>query len=163
VKGHEEHTIDRRLHFGPNLVAARDDGAVIAKDDDDRLVATLVEGSEVPVEISMARGVEEPRMDGWTFPRDLTKVPSDAVTLRSRIASGLLVHGVALSSSAPERISARLPSRGRRMLRRLRRSGDDRFIIEIGGQQGSSEVLVTRSGSELRVEFTRTATPETPH
>jgi hypothetical protein len=162
VEGDEEHTIDRRLHFGPNLVASRDDGAVVAKDDDDRLVATLVEGSEVPVEISTARGVEEPRMDGWTFPRDLTKVPCDAVTLRSRIANGLLVHGVALSSSAPERISARLPSRGRRLLRRLRRSGDDRFIVEIGGQQGSSEVRVTRSGSELSVESTRTATPEAP-
>lgn len=55
-------------------------------------------------------------MDGWTFPRDLMKVPSDAVTLRSRMAIE-----------------------------------DDRIIIEIRGEQGSSEVSVTQSGTALSV------------
>ena len=91
-------------------------------------------------------------MDGWTFPRDLTKVPSDAVTLRARIASGLLVHGVALTSSVPERVAARPTSRARRILQRVRRTDDDRFIIEISGKQGTSEIHVTRSGTELSIE-----------
>jgi hypothetical protein len=152
VEADEEHTIDRRLHFGPDLVAQKSNGAILARDEDDQVLATLVEGSEVPVESSLTRGVVEPRMDGWTFPRDLTKVPSDAVTLRSTIASGLLVHGIALTSSVPERVAARRPSRVRRLLQRVRGAEDDRIIVEISGKQGSSEVRVTRSGSELSVE-----------
>ena len=108
---------------------------MVVKDEDGRLVATMLEGSEAPVEISLARGVEEPRMDGWTFPRDLVKVPSDAVTLRSTIASGLLVHGVAVSPSVPERVAAR--------------TEDDRIVVEIDGEQGRSEVRVAQAGTEL--------------
>jgi Heparinase II/III-like protein/Heparinase II/III N-terminus len=159
VEADEVHTIDRRLHFGPDLVAGNSNGAIVAKDEDDDVLATLVEGSDVPVEISLARGVEEPRLDGWTFPRDLTKVPSDAVTLRSRITSGILVHGVALTASVPARVSARRPSRARRLLRRVRRAGDDRFIIEISGKQGSSEIRVTQSGRDLIVESVDPARP----
>jgi Heparinase II/III-like protein/Heparinase II/III N-terminus len=152
VEADDEHMIDRRLHFGPDLVASKSDGVIVAWDEDDEVLATLVDRSETPVEISLVRGVEEPRMDGWTFPRDLTKVPSDAVTLRARIASGLLVHGVALTPSVPERVAARPPSRARRLLQRVRRADDDRFIIEISGKQGTSEIRVTRSGTELSVE-----------
>jgi hypothetical protein len=151
VETDEEHTIDRRLHFGPDLVAAKSNGAIVAKDEDDRVLATLVEGSETPVEISLARGVEEPRLDGWTFPRDLTKVPSDAVTLRSTIASGLLVHGIALTSNVPDRVAAIRPSRVRRLLRRVRRA-EDEITIEVSGKHGSSGVRVTRSGTRLSVE-----------
>ena len=136
VEAEEEHTIDRRLHFGPELVAAQSADAVIAEDEDGRLLATLFDASEVPVEISLARGEEEPRMDGWTFPRDLTKVPSDAVTLRSRIASGLLIHGLALTSSVPDRVAAR--------------SEGDRMVIEVTGPHGRSEVSVAPS-TELSV------------
>jgi heparinase II/III-like protein len=152
VEALRPHTIDRRLHFGPDLVASRSDGTVVAKDVDGHLVATLLEGSEVQGEISMARGVEEPRMDGWTFPRDLTKVPSDTVTLRARMASGLLLHGIALTPGAPERIAARNQPRWRRLLQRLRGAEEEPIIVEIAGEQGSSEVRVTRSGGELRVE-----------
>jgi hypothetical protein len=116
VEAEEEHTIDRRLHFGPELVAAKSDGTVVANDDEGTLVATLFDASEDPVEISLARGVEEPRMDAWTFPRDLMKVPSDAVTLRSRMAAGLLIHGIALTSSVPEGVGVRIE--------------DDRIIID---------------------------------
>jgi hypothetical protein len=135
VTAEEEHTIDRRLHFGHELVATKTEDGVVVKDEDGRLVATMLEGSEAPVEISLARGVEEPRMDGWTFPRDLVKVPSDAVTLRSTIASGLLVHGVAVSPSVPERVAAR--------------TEDDRIVVEIDGEQGRSEVRVAQAGTEL--------------
>jgi hypothetical protein len=128
VKAEDEHTIDRRLHFGPDLVATHSDSKVIATDKDGQVIATLFDASEVPVKINMARGVEEPRMDGWTFPRDLTKVPSDAVTLRSEMSSGLLVHGLALASSVPERVTAR--AEGRRM------------VVEVVGVDGSSEVAV---------------------
>jgi hypothetical protein len=76
-------------------------------------------------------------MDGWTFPRDLMKVPSDDVTLRSRMATGLLIHGVALTSSVPEGVGVRIE--------------DDRIIIEIPGEQSSSEVSVTQSGTTLSV------------
>jgi hypothetical protein len=137
VEAEEEHTIDRRLHFGPDLVASKSEGRIVAEDQDGRQLASLFDASEVPVEISMARGVEEPRMDGWTFPRDLTKVPSDAVTLRCRIATGLLTHGIALTSSLPEGVAAR--------------AEDDRIVIEIDGEQGSSEVRVAQSGTELSV------------
>jgi hypothetical protein len=82
-------------------------------------------------------------MDGWTFPRDLMKVPSDAATLRCRIAAGLLVHGLALASSVPERVAAR--------------AEDDRMIIEISRQQESSEVQVGQSGTELSVATLRAA------
>ena len=80
---------------------------------------------------------EEPRMDGWTFPRDLMAVPSDSATLRCRIATGLLVHGLALTPSVPERVAARRE--------------DDRMVIEISGEQDRSEVQVGQSGTELSV------------
>jgi hypothetical protein len=76
-------------------------------------------------------------MDGWTFPSDLTKVPSDAVTLRCTMASGLLIHGVALGSRVPESVTAR--AEGRRM------------IIEVVGAEGSYEVAVAPS-PELSVD-----------
>jgi heparinase II/III-like protein len=137
VEAEDEHTIDRRLHFGPDLIATKTDSGIVAKSEDGEVVATLFEASEIPVETSMARGVEEPRMDGWTFPRDLMAVPSDTATLRCTIAAGLLVHGLALTPSVPERVAAR--------------AEDDRMIIEIGGEQGSSEVQVGQSGTELSV------------
>ena len=137
VEAREEHTIDRRLHFGPDLVAEKSGDGVVAKDENGELVATLVEASEIPVEISLARGVEEPRMDGWTFPRDLMAVPSDTATLRCRMATGLLVHGLALTPTVPERVAAR--------------ADDDRMVIQISGEQDSSEVQVGQSGTELSV------------
>jgi hypothetical protein len=137
VEAEDEHTIDRRLHFGPDLVAEKSDDGVIAKGEDGELVATLFDASGIPVEISLARGVEEPRMDGWTFPRDLMAVPSDTATLRCRITAGVLVHGLALTPSAPERVAARRE--------------DDRMVIEIIGEQDSSEVQVGQSGTELSV------------
>jgi heparinase II/III-like protein len=139
VESDEEHTIDRRFHFGPDLVATRSGDRVVAKAEG-VLVATLFDASEVPVEISLARGVEEPRMDGWTFPRDNTKVPSDAVTLRSRLASGLLVHGLALGPVHPLKVAAR--------------AEDGRLVVGFSGEQGTSELRVTRSGSELDVAST---------
>jgi Heparinase II/III-like protein/Heparinase II/III N-terminus len=147
VEGNRKHTIDRRLHFGPDLIAAESDGAVVARDDQGRVIATLIEASEDPAEISVARGVEEPRMDGWTFPRDLTKVPSDAVTLRTRLASGLLLHGVATSSTVPQRLAAR-DARPRRRPWRRRRPEAERFVVEID----DSKLKVTRSGTQLNVE-----------
>jgi hypothetical protein len=146
-----KHTIDRRLHFGPDLLASESAGTVVAKDGEGRVVATLIDGSEDAVEISLARGVEEPRMDGWTFPRDLTKVPSDAVTLRTRMASGLLLHAVVTGEEVPERIAAR-DARPRRGFWRRRRSGEDRFIIEIDGSSEGPELRVTRTGAELSIE-----------
>jgi Heparinase II/III-like protein/Heparinase II/III N-terminus len=140
VEAEEEHTIDRRLHFGPELVATQTEAGIVAKADGEP-VATLIEASEVPVEINLARGIEEPRMDGWTFPRDNTKVPSDAVTLRSRIASGLLVHGIALTPGVPLRVAARAKA--------------DQMLIEIGGDQDTSEIQVSQSGTELRVASVR--------
>jgi hypothetical protein len=131
IRAEEEHTIDRRLHFGPDLVAEKGDGVVVARDEDGTVIATLFDASEVPVEIGLARGVEEPRMDGWTFPSDLTKVPSDAVTLRSRMAGGLLIHGLAIGGGVPERVMAR--EEGRRLL------------IEVIGAEGSSEVVIAPS------------------
>jgi Heparinase II/III-like protein len=148
VEAIRPHTIDRRLHFGPDLVAARTDGVVVASDQKGRPLATLIEASREPVEISLARGVEEPRMDGWTFPRDLTKVPSDAVTLRTRVASGLLVHVIVLTEAVPERIAARRPRRRRRLLRRLRRGEDEGITVEIG----NVELQVTQSGRHLMIE-----------
>ena len=136
VKSGQEHTIDRRLHFGPELAATKTGSGIVAKADD-TLVATLFDSSEVPVEIGLARGVEEPRMDGWTFPRDNTKVPSDTATLRSKLASGLLVHGIALTPTLPHTVAARVD--------------DDRITVEIGGDQGMSEVQVAQSGTELSV------------
>ena len=80
-------------------------------------------------------------MDGWTFPSDLTKVPSDAVTLRSRMAGGILIHGLALGGSeVPERVTAR--GEGRRM------------VIEVVGSEGSSEVVIAPS-SELSIATAR--------
>jgi hypothetical protein len=137
VEADEEHTIDRRLHFGPELVAAKREGAVVAQDEDGKLLATLFDASEGSVEISIARGVEEPRMDGWTFPRDLMKVPSDAVTLRSRMATGMLIHGIALTSSASKDVTARME--------------DDRMIVEIHEEQGGSEISIAQAGTELSV------------
>jgi Heparinase II/III-like protein/Heparinase II/III N-terminus len=142
LQAEEEHTIDRRLHFGPELIASESDGTVVAKDEDGRLLATLFDASEVPVEIDLARGVEQPRMDGWTFPRDLVKVPSDAATLRCTMASGLLIHGIALTPSLPERVTARVEGDG--------------MVIEIIGEGGSSEVSVAQS-TELRVASARPA------
>jgi hypothetical protein len=140
VRAEQEHTIDRRLHFGPELAATRTDAGIVAKADDEP-VATLIEASGIPVEITLARGVEEPRMDGWTFPRDNTKVPSDAVTLRSRIASGLLVHGIALTPSIPKSVAAR--------------TEQGQMLIEIGGDQGTSEIRVAQLGTELHVASVR--------
>jgi Heparinase II/III-like protein len=137
VEAAEEQTIDRRLHFGPDLVAEKIEDGVVAKGEDGEIAATLFEASETPVEITLARGVEEPRLDGWTFPRDLTAVPSDAVTLRCRIAAGLLVHGLALTPSVPERVAAR--------------AEDDRMVIGISGEQDSSQLQVGQSGTELSV------------
>jgi hypothetical protein len=137
VEAEEEHTIDRRLHFGPDLIAEKSDDGVVAKGEDGELVATLFDASGISVEISLARGVEEPRMDGWTFPRDLKAVPSDTATLRCRISTGLLVHGLAMTPSVPERVAARRE--------------DDRMVIEISGEQDSSEVQVGQSGTELSV------------
>jgi hypothetical protein len=151
VEAEEEHTIDRRLHFGPDLVASESDGAVVAKDEQGRVIATLLEGSEPRTEITMARGVEEPRLDGWTFPRDLTKVPSDTVTLRTRLATGLLIHGIALISNAPTRIAARGPSRVQRLVQRVRRAENSHFLVEIDGKGGSSELRVSQSETNLRV------------
>jgi hypothetical protein len=152
VEARGEHTIDRRLHFGPDLRASKSDGGVVAKDEEGRAIATLFDASDVPVEISLARGVEEPRMDGWTFPRDLTKVPSDAVTLRSTISSGFLVHGVATTAEAPRRVTVREPRSLRRRLRRRRSGEDDQFIIGINGERGGSELRVSRMRAELAVE-----------
>jgi hypothetical protein len=137
VRSEEEHTIDRRLHFGPDLVAARTESEIVAKGADDRPVATLFDASEVPVEITLARGVEEPRMDGWTFPRDNTKVPSDAATLRANLSSGLLVHGIALTPDVPEKVAAR--------------EENGQTIVEIRNDEGTSEVRVSSSGTELSV------------
>jgi hypothetical protein len=137
LQAEDEHVVDRRLHFGPDLVAEQNEGRVVARDEDGREIATLFDASQLSVEISMARGVEEPRMDGWTFPSDLTKVPSDAVTLRCTMASGLLIHGVALGSRVPESVTAR--AEGRRM------------IIEVVGAEGSYEVAVAPS-PELSVD-----------
>ena len=64
VEAEEEHTIDRRLHFGPDLVAEKSEDGVVAKGEGGELVATLFDASWIPVEISLARGVEEPRLDG---------------------------------------------------------------------------------------------------
>ncbi len=147
VEALRPHTIDRRLHFGPDLHAARAGGVVVASDEDGRRLATLIEASDGPVEITMARGVEEPRMDGWTFPRDLTRVPSDTVTMRTRIASGLLVHAIALTDLVPERMAARRPRRRGRLLRRFRRGEEDGFAVEIG----DVELRVTRSGRDLAI------------
>lgn len=152
VDAEQEHTIDRRLHFGPDLVASESDRAIVARGEDERVIATLIEGSEAPVEISSARGIEEPRMDGWTFPRDLTKVPSDVVTLRSRLATGLLIHGIATGSSVPSTVSARTaPRYWWRALRRRPVEGDP-IVVEINGEQGGSEVRVFQSGTQLSVE-----------
>jgi Heparinase II/III-like protein/Heparinase II/III N-terminus len=137
VQAEEEHVVDRRLHFGPELVAEQSGGRVEAKDEEGHVIATLFEASPVPTEISMARGVEEPRMDGWTFPSDLTKEPSDTVTLRCTMASGLLIHGLALASNVPEGVTAR--AEGRRM------------IIEVVGAEGRYEVTVAPS-PELSVD-----------
>jgi Heparinase II/III-like protein/Heparinase II/III N-terminus len=137
VEAEEEHTIDRRLHFGPELVAEKTDGRVVARDEGGRPLATLFDTSEDAVEISLARGIEEPRMDGWTFPSDLVKVPSDAVTLRSRMASGVLIHGIALTPDVPERVTAR--------------AEDDGMRVEGVGEQGSFEVGLAQSGTELSI------------
>lgn len=45
--------------------------------------------------------------------------------------------GIALTSSVPEGVGVRIE--------------DDRIIIEIPGEQGSSELSVTQSGTELSV------------
>jgi len=131
VWAEDEHVVDRRLHFGPELVAERSEDGVVARGDQGEVIATLFDASEVSVEIGLARGAEEPRMDGWTFPSDLTKVPSDAVTLRSKMAGGVLVHGLALRANVPERVTVR--AEGRRM------------IIDVVGADGSSEVVVAPS------------------
>jgi hypothetical protein len=137
LKAEDEHVVDRRLHFGPDLVAEQSGGTVVAKDEDGRVIATLFDASGISVETSVARGVEEPRMDGWTFPSDLTKVPSDVVTLRSTLASGLLIHGLALSSSVPESVTARADGR--------------QMVVEVVGTEGSYEVAIAPS-PELSVD-----------
>jgi hypothetical protein len=131
-----EHTIDRRLHFGPELVAAVSGSEVVASADGSP-VAALFEASAVPVEVTLARGEVEPRMDGWTFPRDNTKVASDAVTLRSRLASGTLVHGVAVGHGVPDAVTVRVE--------------EGLVTVEIS-RNGSVEGLrVSRSERELEV------------
>jgi hypothetical protein len=152
VDAKREHVIDRRLHFGPDLHASKGEGKIVAKDEGGGVIATLFDASDVPVEISLARGVEEPRMDGWTFPRDLTKVPSDAVTLRSTISRGVLLHGVATTADLPQRVTVRETRPLRRRLRRRRREEDDQFIIGIHGERGGSQLRVTRMRAELTVE-----------
>jgi Heparinase II/III-like protein/Heparinase II/III N-terminus len=151
VEARKNHTIDRRLHFGPDLVASESGDVVVARNAEGHVIATLIEGSDADVEVSSARGVEEPRMDGWTFPRDLTRVPSDAVTLRTRIVSGLLVHAITLTPEPPERIAARAARRSRWRDWR-RRLDDDPIAVEVHGERGGSEVRVSRSGTKLSVE-----------
>jgi Heparinase II/III-like protein/Heparinase II/III N-terminus len=131
-----EHTIDRRLHFGPELVAAVSGSEVVARADGNP-VAALFEASEVPVEVTLARGEVEPRMDGWTFPRDNTKVPSDAVTLRTRLASGTLVHGVAVGRGAPDAVTVKVE--------------EGLVIVEISRDGNRERLRVSRSDRELDV------------
>jgi hypothetical protein len=59
------------------------------------------------------------------------------VTLRSKTASGLLIHGLAIGSSVPDRVTAR--TEGRQM------------VIEIAGAEDSYEVVVAPS-PELSVD-----------
>ena len=127
----DEHVVDRRLHFGPELAAGWDEESIVARSEEGDVIATLFDASEVPVEMTVARGVEEPRMDGWTFPSDLTRVPSDAVTLRSTMAGGVLTHGLALAASVPERVTVRAEGR--------------QLVIEVVRDEGDAELIVAPS------------------
>jgi Heparinase II/III-like protein/Heparinase II/III N-terminus len=98
LQASKEHDVLRRLHFGPELRATKTKGGAKAHADG-REIATLVDWSERDVEVDLVNGMQEPRLDGWMSPTHQTKVPVYAVTLRSRIDSGLLVHGVHCPSS----------------------------------------------------------------
>jgi hypothetical protein len=134
VDSDDEHEIVRRVHFGPELSVTEATGEIIAEADGVQL-AGLIDGSEAPIEIGVARGVEKPRMDGWTFPDDGVKVPSYAVTLRTRIASGVLVHGVVLAPAAIRQLGARMDGDG--------------FAVSLEGTDLTGEIRVIASGREL--------------
>jgi hypothetical protein len=96
VRAADEREIVRRVQLGPQLKAVEGDRGV-AIHAIDRRVATLFEGSagrETRIEI--AAGIGPPAMNGWVFPHDEATVPAPAVTMRTKIDSGLLVHGLAV-------------------------------------------------------------------
>jgi Heparinase II/III-like protein/Heparinase II/III N-terminus len=136
VQAEDEHEILRRLHFGPEIETEFVRGTVVARSDGNE-VAKLINSSAVPTQSSVARGVDEPELDGWTFPRNLLKIPCDTVTLRNRMSGGVLIHGLAMSPLTPPDATAEVT--------------DDTFMLNLSAGGLATQIEVALSGEKLHV------------
>jgi hypothetical protein len=109
-------TIDRHLHFGPDLVAEERRESSPGEDSE---IGDAVRASGIPVEINSAGW----RSRGWTAGH--SPGPDACLGTPCRTTAGLLVHGLADTEA--------LPKGGGR-------ERDDRMVIGISGEGDSSEL-----------------------
>ena len=95
--------VERRVHAGPGLQARVRDGGFVLVDEEGAVLAEGRDWSATPLtDLVLAHGQEQPRHEGWRYPRDQQAEPVWTTVLHGPFPDAPLVHAL---SVAPRRLA----------------------------------------------------------